>query len=325
MLVAMVLVPCNGQALEPYQQDFEGMTPGQGWPPNDLSVDGWQVFGIAWDANPYAGPANQIYQYGPFPAANGEPGSIQSAVTGEGGPDQGTVVLGKYSDYNNTDQTSLYIQALTVQIQTISASDIGLWRFVYDAKLGNLDADSSASAYIQTIDPVTFFQTAVVINDTTSLPAEWGTYTLDLLITPGMIGDSLSFGFSAIATNYNGSAVFYDNLSFSRVVDFDMDGIDDVADNCMKAANPDQTDTDGDAIGNACDPDIALPNDCLVTFNDLIEMRIAFFSTPVVPQWNPDADLQVDGVINFADLQVMQSLFFGPPGPSGLPNACVGQ
>ena len=38
--------------------------------------------------------------------------------------------------------------------------------------------------------------------------------------------------------------------------DSDGDGIPDLADNCPTVANPDQTDTDGDKVGNACDPDI---------------------------------------------------------------------
>jgi hypothetical protein len=37
--------------------------------------------------------------------------------------------------------------------------------------------------------------------------------------------------------------------------DIDGDGVDDYADNCPQAANPDQSDTDGDLIGDACDDD----------------------------------------------------------------------
>jgi len=38
-------------------------------------------------------------------------------------------------------------------------------------------------------------------------------------------------------------------------LDQDKDGIDDADDNCPQVPNPNQLDTDGDAIGNACDPD----------------------------------------------------------------------
>ena len=218
MLAAMAFASSSSAALVTYSQDFETMTPNQGFPPNDRADDGWLIYGFAWDANPATGFANLVYDYGSsFPAANGDPGSIQGVATGEGGPDQGNVVLNKYSDYNNTDQLNLYIQALTYQEQTISADDVGLWRFSYDAKIGNIEGDSSAFAYIQTLDAIGFFQTAFVLNDSSNMSSEWGTYTLELLIDDSMIGNLLQFGFSATSTNYNGSAVFYDNLNFAAV------------------------------------------------------------------------------------------------------------
>jgi len=219
---AIAFAPSSSAALTTYSQDFEAMTPLQGRPPNDLSDDGWKIYVFAWDANPYPRPssANIEFQYGPFGASNGAPGSIQGVDnTGQGGPDQGNVVLAKFSNYNDPAQNTLYIQANTYQVQTITAGDVGsLWRFTYDAKIGNLEADSSAFAYIETIAPITFFSTALVLNDSTNLPDTWGTYTLDLFITPFLEGNSLLFGFSATSTNYNGSAVFYDNLSFAKVL-----------------------------------------------------------------------------------------------------------
>lgn len=214
---AVTFAPASSATLMPYSQDFEGMTPNQGYPPNDLEADGWRIFGIAYDTNPYTGPANIVYQYGPFDAANGDPGSIQGVATGEGGPAQGEVVLNKYSDYNNIDQLNYYISASTFQTQIISTSNVGLWRFTYDAKIGNLEADSSAFAYILTLDRFTGAGKAFLSNDTTHLPVDWGTYTLDILIDDTLIGDTLQFGFSSTSTNYNGSAVFYDNISFAPV------------------------------------------------------------------------------------------------------------
>jgi hypothetical protein len=41
-------------------------------------------------------------------------------------------------------------------------------------------------------------------------------------------------------------------------------------------------------------------------------LKVAFFGA------DPDADLNGDGQVNFIDLGTMKSLFFMPPGPSGL-------
>lgn len=223
LLATAVFAPTSSAALATYSQNFEGMTPNQGFSDpgipfvNDLDADGWQIYGIVYDANPYTGPANITGEYGPFPAANGDPGSIQGVATGEGGAAQGNVVLNKYSDYLNVDQLTSYVSASTYQEQTVGAGDVGnTWRFTYDAKIGNLTADSSAFAYILTQDFVNGDET-FVSKDSTNLPTDWGTYTIDLLISQAMIGDNLTFGFGAISTNYNGSAVFYDNLSFAQV------------------------------------------------------------------------------------------------------------
>jgi murein DD-endopeptidase MepM/ murein hydrolase activator NlpD/ribosomal protein L27 len=103
-------------------------------------------------------------------------------------------------------------------------------------------------------------------------------------------------------------------------VDSDGDGFDDYADNCSQVSNPRQTDTDADGYGNACDGD--LNNDGIVNSGDLGLLRLAFFSSPGAPNWNPDADLTDDFIVNTADLGAMRAAFFGPPGPSGM--SCAG-
>ncbi len=105
--------------------------------------------------------------------------------------------------------------------------------------------------------------------------------------------------------------------------DSDGDGVFDSADNCTEIANPDQLDTDGDAIGNVCDQDIAPdPNDCTVNFSDLGTLKAAFFSSPGSPGWNADADFNGDDAVSFDDLGIMKSAFFEAPGPGAQPNGC---
>ena len=97
--------------------------------------------------------------------------------------------------------------------------------------------------------------------------------------------------------------------------DADEDGVPDDSDNCTEVVNEDQLDTNGDGIGNACDPD--LTGDCVVNFGDLGALQAVFFTD------DPDADFDGSGSVNFTDLGVMKSFFFLAPGPSGVPNDCA--
>jgi hypothetical protein len=99
--------------------------------------------------------------------------------------------------------------------------------------------------------------------------------------------------------------------------DTDQDGIVDMNDNCPAVPNgpliPDaggnsQLDTDGDGIGNICDPDFN--NDGVVNAADLAYMKAHFFSA------DPNADLNGNGFVNAADLAILKQMFFSAPGPS---------
>jgi hypothetical protein len=70
--------------------------------------------------------------------------------------------------------------------------------------------------------------------------------------------------------------------------DQDADGIGDTVDNCVSVANPSQTDTDGDAQGDACDPDD--DNDSVADENDAFPLDAS--------EW---VDTDADGTGNNAD------------------------
>ncbi|MDH3589834.1 MAG: hypothetical protein OEQ74_10550, partial [Gammaproteobacteria bacterium] len=114
------------------------------------------------------------------------------------------------------------------------------------------------------------------------------------------------------------------------VLDNDCDGIRDSSDNCLAVANTSQIDTNGDGIGNACDPDVVGQfgdpgsNNCLVDFFDVSAFKAAFLTIPGDGNWNPDADMDDDDFIGFLDVAVLKAFFLAPPGPAASPNAASG-
>lgn len=98
--------------------------------------------------------------------------------------------------------------------------------------------------------------------------------------------------------------------------DSDNDQLVDTVDNCIEAANLDQRDTDADGFGNRCDADFN--QDCIVNFLDLGQLRLDFFLNGDL-----DTDLDGDGQVNVGDLGLLRTLFFAPPGPSGVAGQCV--
>lgn len=155
--------------------------------------------------------------------------------------------------------------------------------------------------------------------DEGSLTSLWGQSQVDL----GSIasaGDVVRLRFELGMDGCNGLDGWYvDDVhvySCQLQPDSDADTVADSADNCILVVNPDQRDTDNDGYGNLCDAD--LNNNGSVEFDDLGLLKLAFFTTPALPGWNPDADFNGDDVINFVDLDLMKSMFFSAPGPSGL-------
>jgi len=86
--------------------------------------------------------------------------------------------------------------------------------------------------------------------------------------------------------------------------DSDGDGVPDSADNCIYVYNPDQKDSVGNGIGDACRLSADLNGDGVVNFADLAILMQHLFTN------YPPADLNHDGVVNFADVAIMKSQFF---------------
>jgi len=103
--------------------------------------------------------------------------------------------------------------------------------------------------------------------------------------------------------------------------DLDGDGVPDAKDNCVEIPNPDQRDTDGDGIGNLCDPDVDKDGVVTTSWGQVSRTeagdieRIALAAQRRI--YNPNYDLDGDGKVDETDLGIAQLWLFLPPGPSG--------
>jgi hypothetical protein len=169
------------------------------------------------------------FPYGPFGAPNAtfSPTDtfISAVVTGEGGGDQGEQQLSVFNDYNccqpdeghfnGTDKVEINVfQELFDPMNPISADEVGkTLTFSFNAKSGNIEGATIASAFIKTLDPMNnFAQTNLVPQDTTNLPEGWGGFSLELEIVEGLVGQILQIGFVSTASDFEGSGIFYDNV-----------------------------------------------------------------------------------------------------------------
>jgi hypothetical protein len=206
--------PPNVCACE-YEQDFELLDPAAA---DALSNDGWLYFGNVFD-----GTGAFKFDFGPFPAPTIS-GQVSAIATGEGGPDQGAQQLVVFSDYHccqpdegHRNGTDLVETIVFQEINPIRADFIGkTFEFRFDAKRGNIEGATTAQAFIRTQDPNAGFATTNnVVFDTTNLPDDWGRYSIGLDLTdPLLEGQTLHFGFSTIASDFEGAGNFYDNAAF---------------------------------------------------------------------------------------------------------------
>ena len=196
-------------ALVNYSQNFESL--------NAISSTALSDAGFVVYENSYTdqGLTNPVNSAGPNPGRNDYRGFAQ-LVTGLGDAGQGNQQLKVFSNHLSKDQGSLYVDALTLQQQTIGVDDLGTtWSFSFDAKQGDITGTSSAFAWIRAIDGEKILGETRL--DTTSLGISWGSYSISLLIDPDPYwnGKTLEFGVKSAATGYAASGVYYDNFSLS--------------------------------------------------------------------------------------------------------------
>ena len=217
MMVAVLLaclLPVGADAqIVPYSENFEGLDQAD---TDALGLAGWLYFG-----NVYTSVGGYLYGYGPGPAPNNpDTPAFSQIASDEGGADQGAQQLSAISDYENLDHAFFnIIESNVFQEVTIDATNVGQrWAFQFDAKRGDLAPPSTAAAFIKTIDPANgFIATNFLTLDTTDIPTTWNTYSIILDIDAGLVDQFFQIGFMNTATNYDPSAVFYDNIRLVQV------------------------------------------------------------------------------------------------------------
>ncbi|MFK7888801.1 MAG: hypothetical protein AB8G16_18235 [Gammaproteobacteria bacterium] len=222
-LALSAVAPLSSAAIS-YSEDFEGLDAAN---PAALTGAGYVVF-----ANVFAPDGTTfLYGYGTFDAPNGS-GAFSNVAVGEGGTEQGAQQIVTFSDYNNPDHNvGNVLETSVFQERTLTAADVnGTYRFTFDAKLGDIAGNSSAEAFILTLDPnAGFAVTGSASIPMSSIPVDWNTYSIDFAVG-AQTGQLIQFGFRTRASNFDASGIVYDNVSFEEVTlesyEQDFEGLD---------------------------------------------------------------------------------------------------
>ncbi|MGB6222820.1 hypothetical protein [Haloferula sp.] len=199
--------------------------------------------GLIVGANRFNSSNVYLDGYFSFPAPNNAfgaevdvpAGAFCNIATGEGGAEQGEQVLTVYNDYNNNaaQEAGELLDANVYLEYYLVEEDLGTTvTFVFDAKMGNLDltpltgvpAGSAppftpeAEAFVKVLNPLAGFVTDVAdVEDATLFPETWETYSVSIDIPDDeeWVGRALQAGFRNKTSQYQGSGIFYDNISLT--------------------------------------------------------------------------------------------------------------
>ena len=205
-ILTCVVASTGWAQVNDYSQNFESMDANSS---TVLGDEGWLC-----GANVFDPSGGYLYGYFAFPAPNGGP-AFSAVASGEGGPDQGAQQLVVYNDYNNGDHgIGNLIEANVFREWIIAPEDVGkAIIFSFDAKMGDLQAPTTATAFIKIINTTTWYLDDSDYIDMTNIPNTWGSYQASMTIDDSFVGNLFQIGFMNTATNYTPSGVVYDNIN----------------------------------------------------------------------------------------------------------------
>ena len=266
------------EGLAPYAQDFEALDAAS---PTALGEDGWKTF-----TNVFNPDGSYAYGYGVFDAPNGG-ASWSSIQVGSGGPYQGAQAMNIYSDYGNGDHNiGNLIDALVFQEQEIGAADVGeTWRMRFDQLQSppNNPGGTTTRAFIKVLRRSDGSFAELYLNEfdtTDASQSAWSSLALDVTIDPAWAGELIQFGFASVATFYEDSGRYYDNIDWAEIAN---PGLGRVV--CL--GNPNSTGSG--ALLTATGSDVAADNDLTLTVDGLpANVNGLFFQSPTgVKVYNP--------------------------------------
>lgn len=199
-----------GAGLSSFNEDFESSNLSDSFLGN-----GWIFFNTVVNGDLF------LFNYS-GPAPNGP--QISALVNDQGGVEQGQNQLSIYSDYeccqpNTGHNSTTGIGAVITNVfqeQLVGAENVGeVWTFSFDAKLGNIEGNSQAFAFLRILDPSSGFSTSQEATiETTLIGIDWARYSMSVTLGD-VAGQLLQFGFSTRSSNFDGSGIFYDNIEFA--------------------------------------------------------------------------------------------------------------
>ncbi len=188
-----------------YSDDFESYTEYVGTGSIGDIGGGWLVFANVF--TDYPGCTAYEYGYGPFPAPN-QDGGFSNITAGNTG-----LALNAYSNYGDTVHADgKCLETSVFQERIFSAVDVGTYDFEFDVQVPiALGTGVSTYGFIKLLDPVTFATDVFLTVDTASA----GDKSIRIELDATADGKILQWGFSTVASNYEASGRWYDNVTFA--------------------------------------------------------------------------------------------------------------
>ena len=198
IMLGCVLISTPVHAVVDFETDFESATA--------MTEDGW-IAAINYFTSDCATYVSSPYA---FPAPDNGP---QVSALAAGADSQ---VVNIYSNYDDPAHTTNCLETNVFQeINPITEADVGEYVFSYDVELPAPEfTGDKVNGFVKVLKSDF---SAVVLNEVE--PSTAGSKTITVTITPDMVGDILQFGFNNYAFNYEASGMWYDNVSFTQIVE----------------------------------------------------------------------------------------------------------